>query len=192
MFRDAVVRRFEGQAGRPHLRKLHYLCVTAPPDNPVRWPDGRAYENTLDDWLDLLKYSRKARWLGYVGIEDFDDQRNAWPDWELPEIDADIHVEKWKPVVIFGGGPAGRWVGDVVHSEMPDKSLHEYQQSVPGFMRLVERLSVPHALVCDPFTGTGTTAVACVRLHRRFVGCDTDKEMVEKARAQAALAASAS
>jgi hypothetical protein len=95
----------------------------------------------------------------------------------------------WKPVVIFGEEPPqGRWLGDVVRSDMADKLLDE-QQGESGFMRLVERLTVPDALVCDPFVGVGTTAVACVRLHRRIVGCDTDKAAVEKARAQAALAA---
>jgi ParB-like chromosome segregation protein Spo0J len=96
----------------------------------------------------------------------------------------------WKPVVIFGEEPPqGRWLGDVVRSDMADEQL-DGQQSESGFMRLVERLTVPDALVCDPFLGVGTTAVACVRLHRRILGCDTDKAAVEKARAGAALAAS--
>ncbi len=95
----------------------------------------------------------------------------------------------WKLVVIFGEQPPqGRWLGDVVRSDMSDKLLHEWQQSESGLMRLVERLTVPDALVCDPFLGVGTTAVACVRLHRRIVGCDTDKAAVKKARARAALA----
>ena len=37
-------------------------------------------------------------------------------------------------------------------------------------------------VVVDPFLGTGTTAVACRLLGRRFVGCDIDGEMVKIAR----------
>jgi hypothetical protein len=123
-FRDAVVRRFEKQtkSTKPHLRRLHYLCVTAPqkPDDPlsVKWPDGRLYENTFKDWTRLQAWSKIARWLGDVDIEDFDDQRNAepkqnadeesavssspfvssvgWADWEMPNIDVSLlDVGKW-------------------------------------------------------------------------------------------------
>jgi ParB-like chromosome segregation protein Spo0J len=55
------------------------------------------------------------------------------------------------------------------------------------FIRLVEHLTLPHALVCDPFCEVGTTAVACVRLHRRIVGCDIDADAVKTARARCAL-----
>jgi len=95
----------------------------------------------------------------------------------------------WKPVLIFGEQPPkGRWLGDVLRSDMSEKLLDEWQQSVPGFMQLVERLTVPRALVCDPFLGVGTTAVACVKLHRRVVGCDVDPAQVETARNRCALA----
>jgi len=33
-------------------------------------------------------------------------------------------------------------------------------------------------LVVDPFLGSGTTAVACLRIGRRFIGCDADPEAV--------------
>jgi DNA modification methylase len=47
---------------------------------------------------------------------------------------------------------------------------------------LVRRLTKPGQLVCDPFLGAGTTAVAALKLGRRFVGCDIDAEAVEQAR----------
>ena len=131
-FAEAIVERFAAQieaqraAGvRPHVRGLHYLAVTAPPDNPVRWPHGAVYENTWDDWRRLGDYSRAARWLGYVDIEDFDDQRNAEPEynapsesaveepsvwaspiaaWALPEIDADLGVDQWVTPNIYADG----------------------------------------------------------------------------------------
>ena len=37
-------------------------------------------------------------------------------------------------------------------------------------------------LVVDPFVGSGTTAVACKDLGRRFVGCDVDPECVAMAK----------
>lgn len=40
---------------------------------------------------------------------------------------------------------------------------------------VVACFSAPGALVCDPFLGSGTTAVACARLGRAFVGGDTGR-----------------
>ena len=97
----------------------------------------------------------------------------------------------WKPILIFGT-PAGgaKWLSDVVKSDVNDndKRFHEWGQSESGFCRLIDRLTEPDALVCDPFVGGGTTAVAAVRLHRRIIGCDIDPTAVETARARAARA----
>jgi hypothetical protein len=94
----------------------------------------------------------------------------------------------FKPILVFGGGK--RIVDDVVRSDSGngDKVYHEWGQSESGFMRLIERLTEPNDLVCDPFIGGGTTAVAAVRLHRRIVGCDTDAAMVRTAQSRVALA----
>lgn len=48
-------------------------------------------------------------------------------------------------------------------------------------VKLVEALTQPGELVCDPFAGAGTTGVACAVLGRRFVGCDVDAECVRAA-----------
>ena len=93
-----------------------------------------------------------------------------------------------KLVLLFGGGNQKSLRCDVVKSNGADKRFHEWQQSESGMYRLVEMLAQPDELVCDPFLGAGTTAVACVRLSRRFVGCDIDAAAVETARARAALA----
>jgi site-specific DNA-methyltransferase (adenine-specific) len=97
----------------------------------------------------------------------------------------------WKPILIFGTQAGDtKWLSDVVKSDVNDndKRFHEWGQSESGFCRLIERLTEPDALVCDPFIGGGTTAVAAVRLHRRIIGCDIDPTAVETARARAARA----
>jgi site-specific DNA-methyltransferase (adenine-specific) len=39
---------------------------------------------------------------------------------------------------------------------------------------LVSDFTDPGELVCDPFAGSGTTGVACIRLGRRFIGWERD------------------
>jgi DNA methylase len=75
---------------------------------------------------------------------------------------------------------------DLLESPGAEKDLHVWQQSEAGFGRLVERLTLPGALVCDPFCGAGTTAVAALRRERRFVGCDVDEAALELARGRLA------
>lgn len=40
--------------------------------------------------------------------------------------------------------------------------------------RLVRNSSRISDVVYDPFTGSGTTLIACARLNRRFLGCEVD------------------
>lgn len=73
-----------------------------------------------------------------------------------------------RAVLIFGGRL--RWTEDTLKAD-----------DGGGVGRLVEALTQPDALVCDPFLGAGGTAIACARLGRRFVGGDRDAEKVEMA-----------
>jgi len=86
----------------------------------------------------------------------------------------------WKPVLLFG--EANEWLGDVCKSAVNDndKRFHDWGQSESGFADIVERLTKPGQLVCDPFLGGGTTAVVSLALGRRFVGCDIDIDCVNK------------
>jgi hypothetical protein len=88
----------------------------------------------------------------------------------------------WKPVLLFG--EALDWIGDVAKSKVNDndKRFHDWGQSESGMADLVERLTKPGQLICDPFLGGGSTAVVSLALGRRFIGCDIDEECVTKTR----------
>jgi|LakMenEpi03Aug12_release.lakeMendotaPanAssembly.Ray.scaffolds.fasta_scaffold19409_8 hypothetical protein len=92
----------------------------------------------------------------------------------------------WKPVLLFG--EALEWFGDVATSKPNDndKRFHTWGQSESGIADLVERLTKPGQLVCDPFLGGGTTAVVCLALGRRFVGCDIDPAHIQQTKARVA------
>lgn len=91
----------------------------------------------------------------------------------------------WKPVLWYVKGEfEGEWSGDVVKSEVNDndKRFHEWGQSESGTARLVERFSRPGDLICDPFVGGGTTAVAALARGRRFVGVDINEDAITNTR----------
>ena len=93
----------------------------------------------------------------------------------------------WKPVILFGD--SSEWFGDVAVSKPNDndKRFHGWGQSESGMADLVQRLTKPGQLICDPFLGGGTTAVVSLALGRRFVGCDIDPAHVDSARSRVSL-----
>jgi hypothetical protein len=78
--------------------------------------------------------------------------------------DAQLHAAiHWRP--------PRHWMGGV-----RDRALDradEVERSRQG-RRLVSDFTDPGELVCDPFAGSGTTAVACKRLGRSFIGWEKD------------------
>jgi 16S rRNA G966 N2-methylase RsmD len=91
----------------------------------------------------------------------------------------------WKLALVFGGG---KWIADDVVNAEQDKRFHAWGQGEGGLGRIIDLLTEPDALVCDPFLGAGTTAVAAIRLHRRVIGCDTDEAQVKTVIARTTLA----
>jgi hypothetical protein len=89
--------------------------------------------------------------------------------------------DRWKPTVIFSNGPIRddrEWFHDHIPVRESEKDLHPWQQSLEGMRTLVHRLTVPGQRVCDPFLGSGTTALACIEQGRDFLGSDIDPEAV--------------
>lgn len=47
--------------------------------------------------------------------------------------------------------------------------------------KVLNHFSLPGETILDPFTGVGTTAVACVRTNRKFIGCEISREYLKVA-----------
>lgn len=53
--------------------------------------------------------------------------------------------------------------------------LHPNQKPIRLMQWLMDELSIPaDATVCDPFMGSGTTGIACIRSGRKFIGIEKD------------------
>ncbi len=71
-----------------------------------------------------------------------------------------------------GGGMKG--VYECLRIDRDSGWLHPTQKPLALMEALVSDFTDPGELVCDPFAGSGTTAVACKRLGRNFIGWERD------------------
>lgn len=79
--------------------------------------------------------------------------------------------KKWN-----GGGTGNVWQWPVVANCAGHRSdrVHTAQKPIGLMLELLELFTSPGDLVLDPFTGSGTTGVAALRLGRRFIGIERD------------------
>lgn len=87
------------------------------------------------------------------------------------------------PVLVFSKGKwnrTTRWYNSY-HNEVAEQDLHKWQKPVADVEHWLLSFSDPGSFVCDPCAGSGTTALACHRNGRKFVGGDIDKDAVRLA-----------
>ena len=93
----------------------------------------------------------------------------------------------WKPLFWYSKGkPKHRAVStDVVVSPAPEKQAGKHHdkawgQSLAGMINIIERVTQAGQIICDPFVGAGTTAIAAVSTGRQFRGLDIEQSEVNK------------
>jgi hypothetical protein len=67
---------------------------------------------------------------------------------------------------------------DLLDQVEKEKDWDAWQQPLSEVEYLVEKFTRPGDLIVDPCGGSFTTAVACVRHYRRFLGCDEQQQWV--------------
>ena len=99
----------------------------------------------------------------------------------------------WKPVIwmtkgfsFAGGGGTRRDMIDTPFLLPGERDLHKWQQQLSGWQMLTDLICKPGQLICDPFLGSGTSALAALESECFFVGCDTDEESINIAKGRLA------
>jgi site-specific DNA-methyltransferase (adenine-specific) len=62
------------------------------------------------------------------------------------------------------------------YNRTEDIRVHPTQKPLKLFMDLLLDYTNPNDLILDPFLGSGTTAVACIKTGRRFIGMEISPE----------------
>lgn len=89
----------------------------------------------------------------------------------------------WKPILLFTKGARSknqRFLSpDVIDGGGRIKRIkHEWQQSLKGMENIMTGCLSPHAVVCDPFCGSGTTLIAAAKHGHKFMGFDIEADNV--------------
>ena len=92
----------------------------------------------------------------------------------------------WKPLLWFVKGSRLRTldsIADLIDSQLPRKVLHDDGQSPADAECVISKLTVQDDVVFDPLMGAAGTGIAALRLKRRFIGSEKDKDTFTLAKA---------
>lgn len=106
----------------------------------------------------------------------------------MPQFSGDGPGMGYESIVLCHARGRSRWngggkTGVFTHNKNdPDRADHQTQKPISLMLELVELFTDPGDIVLDPFAGSGTTGVACLRLGRRFIGIEKDEKYAAVAR----------
>jgi len=160
-------------------RLRDFVCTLAA--RTKRWSVIYSDTESVGAWKDALE----AAGATYI-------RSLPWVRWSMPQLSGDRPPQGHEMVILAWGSQPGRksWHGPgnlthlthVAHTCMRGDGKHRAQKSLDQVLDFVEWFSEPGEWVCDPCTGSGTTALACALLGRNFVGSELDAGWVEKAK----------
>ncbi len=153
-------------------------------------------------WEKASAHHRAQRISIVLERRGLEDAAREWAGWRLGNL-----APIWEPVawlfkpyphtltdaVLAGGVGAVNFEAGRVNGKSPDNLLrdfwfeegearhHEAQKPVALLEYLIRLVTRAGQVVLDPFIGSGSTAVACKRAGRRFIGFERDPEMVKVA-----------
>lgn len=111
----------------------------------------------------------------------FGEQLRYWwclsmPHHQSQRLAGKFVIIEWKPVLWFvKDHRRGRTlVPDVLRSPAREKADHPWGQGDGGIAPLLEHLTEPGELVCDPFAGTGRWGQMTASMGRRWIGADVE------------------
>lgn len=84
--------------------------------------------------------------------------------------------KKWLEV---GYNPKDLWSITRIHAEDPERENHPTQKPLEIIERIIKASCPERGVVLDPFMGSGTTAIACIKLNRNYVGFEINPEYCE-------------
>lgn len=152
----------------PEETMRYFVPALGVPDEVNVW----AYNSNLP--------SRHHRLINYYGLKP--DYTKVLQPYKNPN---DSRIRK-RIAAGIEGARSYDWFSDIqmVKNVSKDKYNHPCPVPVELMERIIKLTTEEGDLIVDPFTGSGTTAIACMNTNRRFVGFEVSKAYVDMARAR--------
>lgn len=128
--------------------------------------------------------------------------KNYYFDIDAVRIPYDAETKKARTRSIFVGkkwlevgyNPKDLWSVTRIHAEDPERENHPTQKPLEVVERIIKASCPEQGIVFDPFMGSGTTAVSCIKLNRNYIGfeinsdyCKMITERIKKATSNTSL-----
>lgn len=126
----------------------------------------KAWEETIRKYN--LKYKRTCLWIKPDGMPQFNGQ--------CPGIGYECFVTAWR------GKGHSKWNGGgkhgVYYCNKGDNRYggHPTEKPVKLMAEIIRDFTNENETVFDPFMGSGTTGVACVKINRKFIGIELNEK----------------
>lgn len=153
------------------------------------------YEDTEEKWFELMEkvIPELKRVAKMVIMPSCQIKRLEWiykncpPDWLIcwykgsTGSAAYIGFNDWEPHLVYGK------INTNMHDYFratpePQDNGHPCQKPLLWAEWLISRATEENQIILDPFLGSGTTAVACKKLNRRFIGVEISEQYCAIAR----------
>lgn len=173
------------------------LIITDPPygvRKKEEWDRKKYFLSNVKLWLDeCLRISKTVIWfcaekmLPYI-LKNFEKEFKRLLIWNKPpgsQFAGAMNSNIWystEPILVFGELPKGNKNKKYGYSCFNYRTVPQKKYGHPTTkpLGLIEELIYFHSeegdIVLDPFIGSGTTAVACKKLNRNFIGFEISKE----------------
>ena len=143
-----------------HVQNLNYWIlndVIWRKNNPMPNFKGTRFTNAHETLIWATKYKKSKYTFNYQSLKCLNDDLQMRSDWMLPICNGKERLKK---------------NGKKVHStQKPESLLH----------RIILATTNKGDAICDPFLGTGTSAVVAKKLGRKYFGVEKDKNYFDAA-----------
>ena len=135
-----------------------------------------------------------ATWYGASGLDRLMERlgRHLYYQWTFispsaggTQIKSRFIQARYTPCLIYSNVPnvrLHRATDDWCPASRREKGLHPHQRALAPVQFVVEAVAEPNSLICDTCSGGWTTAEACYRSGRRFIGSDNRSNCLDVAR----------
>jgi len=145
-----------------------------------KWDDKRL---TMEQWEEIRRISRNQIIFGANFYWEYFYSTKCYLVWdkrgELPSVPFTDTELIWTS---FTNKPSKKYLcinHGFIRDSQEFKEQHPTQKPLKLIIDILEDFSKEGELVCDPFLGSGTTAVVCKRLRRKFIGIEINPEYCE-------------